>query len=340
MRTFLLAIVFFIPIHTWSQNGFRIAEFNTENFFDCEDDSLSNDEMYLPGSLKNWTRKRYWTKLQNISKEIISLGKDNPADIVALTEIENDSVMTHLTQRALLRRAGYNYVMTHSNDHRGIDVALLYQPGTFRILSHKSLKVNFSNLPLIDTRDILYVRGIVFTGDTLHIFVCHLSSKLGGKSATEQYRMSEASTIRQQADSIMELTQDAKIIILGDFNETPEEEALKQALEASGADGETISTNKLYNLSHPTENEYDILGTYKYNDTWELIDHIIVSGSLLDNQKTLFTSPKSFHIHTPRFILQKDEASKSYKPFKTYNGYKYLGGFSDHLPIYIDLVTK
>ena len=96
MRTFLLAIVFFIPIHTWSQNGFRIAEFNTENFFDCEDDSLSNDEMYLPGSLKNWTRKRYWTKLQNISKEIISLGKDNPADIVALTEIENDSVMTQI----------------------------------------------------------------------------------------------------------------------------------------------------------------------------------------------------------------------------------------------------
>ncbi len=340
MKNFICFFLLFAPFSLWAQEGFRIAEFNTENFFDYEHDSLKNDEMFLPGSLKNWTRKRFWTKMQNISKEIISLGKDAPADLVALTEVENDSVMTCLTQRALLRRAGYRYIMTNSEDHRGIDVALLYQPGTFRPLSHNSIRVDFKELPKIRTRDILYVQGVVYTGDTLHVFVCHLSSKLGGRKATERYRMVEAHTIRTHVDSIFDQTADAKIIILGDFNETDAEDAIAIGLKVQRADRENILTNQLYNLSYIPENEYHIRGTYKYNDTWEFIDHIIVSGSLLNPENTISTSPESFHVHTPKFILQKDEKYKGCKPFKTYNGYKYLGGFSDHLPIYIDLKTS
>ena len=171
---------------------FTFVELNCENLFDTRHDSLKHDMEFLPDSYHYWNKGRYWKKLNHIGQEIIACGGEGKAwilpDMVALCEVENDSVMHDLTKRSLLRQARYEYIMTDSPDERGIDVALLYSPFTFQLLSWHAIRV----APLRDmkpTRDILYAAGRVITGDTLHVFVLHAPSRSGGELATRLNRM-------------------------------------------------------------------------------------------------------------------------------------------------------
>lgn len=337
---FLLLISLTLFQTITAQKGFRIVELNTENFFDCRHDSLKDDIQFLPSSPKRWTWHRYWQKLQHISKELISMSNGQPPDIICLTEVENDSVMTDLTRKALLRRVGYKYVMTHSKDPRGIDVVLLYQTGTFLLFSWNSIPINFRNRDSLATRDILHVCGKVFCGDTLNIFVCHFSSKINGKRKSEKFRCAEARTLKEQIENLYAKVPKAKVIILGDFNETPQEEALFKVLNAQELTKDMdILPHNLYNLAYNYQLNKNIRGTYKYNAKWDMLDQIIVSGNLLNMANPFHTNKQLFHIHASDFLLEPDNTYSGLKPFRTYNGYKYQGGFSDHLPIVLDFTT-
>ena len=201
---------------------FTFVELNCENLFDTVHDSLKNDMEFLPDGSYHWTRTRYWKKVNHLSQEIIALGELNPRgddlqseslqneqraeqgmpiynkgidwclpDMIALCEVENDSAMIALTKRSLLRKAGYEYVMTSSPDERGIDVALMYQPMSFRLLNHHSIRVK--RLPdMRPTRDILYAKGVLISDDTLHVFVVHAPSRRGGEEASRPYRLQVA----------------------------------------------------------------------------------------------------------------------------------------------------
>lgn len=162
------------------------VELNCENLFDCRHDSLRADTEYLPEAPRHWTASRYWRKLDNIGRAILSCGEDSTdcyiPDLVALCEVENDTVLRDLTKRSLLRNARYGYVMTDSPDDRGIDVALLYHEFSFAPIAHASLRVAPVR-GMRPTRDILYVAGRVITDDTLHIFVVHAPSRRGGERA-------------------------------------------------------------------------------------------------------------------------------------------------------------
>ena len=78
-------------------------------------------------------------------------------------------------------------------------------------------------------------------------------------------------------------------------------------------------------------------GTYRYQGTWEMIDQVIVSGFLLNCRKGLVTSTEMLTIFRPDFLLKKDPKYPGYIPLSTYRGYQYQGGFSDHLPVLLDL---
>ena len=230
--------------------------------------------------------------------------------------------------------------MTHSPDPRGMNVALLYQTGTFRLLNSKSLSVDFGPLQKKPTRDVLYVSGKTYLGDTLHLFVCHFSSKLNGRKATERYRCAEAQTVMNAIDSIRKTSPLCNLIVLGDFNETPREKAVKEVLHTQELDSLRINPVCLYNMAENIKKSERIAGTYRYEGAWEMLDQMIVSGTLLNNTQQMHTQPSFFHIHAPKFLLQTDDVYSGEKPFRTYNGYRYQGGFSDHLPIFLDFVEK
>ena len=272
----------------------------------------------------------------------MSMGNLTPPDIIALIEVENDSVLKKLTRHTLLYKAHYQYILAEGNDPRGIDVALLYMPETFKLISYRTITpIDKDRLP-IATRSILHAKGRIITGDTLHIFVCHLSSKLRGRQALH-HRMCEARCLRQAINSLQ--TNGTKhIIILGDFNDTPSSPVLTKALavEPKTNNANQVIADKLYNLAEqmPINARNRFGGTYKYDGKWEMLDQCIVTGKLLDKTSDFFTSYDRFYIWTPDFLLEKDPEDLGLRPRRTYNGYRYQAGYSDHLPIVARFTIK
>lgn len=276
----------------------------------------------MPEAPRHWTPARYWHKLNNISKAIISCG-DSPdisriPDLVALCEVENDSVLHDLTRRSLLRKAGYDYIMTDSPDERGIDVALLYSPFSFSPIRHYPLRI-----PLVDgmrpTRDILYVSGRIITDDTLHIFVCHAPSRYGGERRSRPFRQAAADRLCASVDSIRTLSPDALIIVAGDFNDYSVEPPLASICSRSG----------LTDVTCDVQGSNGAKGTYRYNGRWGSLDHILVSAPMLP---LLVGS----YVNDALFLMTDDTKYGGMKPHRTYTGYRYSAdGTSDHLPLVV-----
>ena len=290
-----------------------LVELNCENLFDCLHDSLKQDTEWLPDDVRKWTPDRYWRKVNNIGQEIIACSPDTLPDFVALVEVENDFVLRDMTRRSLLRNAGYEFLMTASPDVRGIDVALLYQPFSFRPVCYDYLEVQ----PLEGmrpTRDILYVQGETLSGDTLHVFVVHAPSRFGGEKAT---RPNRRIVMERLVGAIRLLPADAKVIVAGDFNDYADSPSL-QYLEA----------NSLYNVTREAIGTHGAKGTYRYEGRWESIDHVLVSRSLRP-------AVDSTYINDTPFLLEEDKKYGGVKPLRTYNGYRYQRGFSDHLPLVV-----
>ena len=292
------------------------VELNCENLFDCMDDSLKQDEEYLPESTRHWTRKRYWRKLNNIAQELLSCSEEGIPDLIALCEVENDSVMVDLSRRSLLRNAGYHYLMTQSPDLRGVDVALLYSPFSFAPITHHSIRVTPVE-GMRPTRDILYVCGRLITDDTLHVFVVHAPSRYGGERYSRPFRLSVADVLGQAVDSITALTPDARIIVAGDFNDYADSPALKQ-----------LYRHGLANATRHAHGAAGVKGTYRYKGDWQHLDHVLLTPSL-----TRLTECAT--IHAPEFVLEDEPLYGGQRPRRTYQGYTYRGGYSDHLPLVV-----
>lgn len=202
-------------------SGFlTFVELNCENMFDYTHDEGKNDTEYLPEATRHWTKKRYWHKLNNIAQELLSCSTADGCipDLIALCEVENDSVMRDLTKRSLLRNAGYEYLMTSSPDVRGIDVALVYSPYSFAPIRSYGIRVEPIE-GMRATRDILYACGETVSGDTLHVFVVHQPSRFGGEKYSRPFRRVVADRVCASVDSILALSPDAKVLIAGDFND-------------------------------------------------------------------------------------------------------------------------
>ena len=240
-----------------------LVELNCENMFDCQHDSLKDDVEWMPEGKRKWTPARYWRKLNYIGQEILSCQQEGVPDLVALVEVENDSCLFDLTRRSLLRGAGYEYLMTQSPDVRGIDVALLYQPMTFHPLCYDYLDVT----PLEGmrpTRDILYVKGETLKGDTLHIFVVHAPSRFGGEKHSRPNRQIVADRVM---GVVRQLSAEAKVIIVGDFNDGATDAALR-FMENGG----------MHNITAKATGAHGAKATYRYQGVWQSIDHVFVSS--------------------------------------------------------------
>ena len=292
-----------------------LVELNCENMFDCQHDSLKDDTEWMPEGKRKWTPARYWRKLNHIGQEILSCQENGVPDLVALVEVENDSCLFDLTRRSLLRGAGYEYLMTQSRDVRGIDVALLYQPMTFRPICYDYLDIKLLE-GMRPTRDILYVQGETLKGDTLHVFVVHAPSRFGGEKQTRPNRQLIANRV---IDAIRQLPADAKVIVAGDFNDEATDPALR-----------FLEDNGLHNITAHAQGSHGAKATYRYQGFWQSIDHVFVSAGLLNSVEHSF-------INDAPFLLEEDKKYGGVKPLRTYNGYRYQRGFSDHLPLVVRL---
>jgi len=320
------------------QHAFRLMCYNVENYFDCIDDPLTHDEEFLPDGMRRWTYTRYKEKQTNIAKVIAHIGAWEPPAIVGLCEVESRKAMYDLVLRSPLKNLRYKFIHHESPDFRGIDVAMLYQSDIFQVLHDEAIAVKFKDAPHRTTRDILYVMGeIKAPKDTLHLFICHFPSRLGGEMESESKRCDAAEIMRRKVDEIFENYHNPNIVIMGDFNDYPDNKSILNYIQA-GYPREPCAHANLYNLMYPLHIAGK--GTHKYQADWGVLDHLIVSGSLLDKSSSLFTDTTAVHIFDADYLLQDDEKFLGKKPFRTYVGMKYIGGYSDHLPVYMDFFRK
>jgi len=304
--------------------------YNVENLFDTRDDSATSDNDFTPAGALHWTNGRLNEKLNRISKVVIAAGEWQPPVIIGLCEIENRQVLNNLVLNTPLSRFNYEIIHFDSPDERGIDVALLYDSRKVRVAGSSVIPV--SNGRLI-TRDILHVKSII-ESDTCHIFVNHWPSRSSGQLETDSYRMRAAMILRNAVDSLFRINLTAKIIIMGDFNDDPGEESIVKGLMASST-SEICMPGKLCNLSVSPQKS-PVKGTLKYQGNWNLFDQIIVSGGLLADPG-IKVIKNSYRIFYTSFMVEADETYNGVRPNRTYLGYRYHGGFSDHLPVTIEI---
>lgn len=338
--SFILLILFFLSVYTSAQEKFRIMFYNVENMYDTKDNPLTNDDDLTPEGNLRWNNYKYWKKLTNISKVIQSVGGKYPPALVGICEVENDSVLFDLTKRSILRKDKYEYIITYSNDSRGSNVALLYQRDQIKILNKKTYTPIIEKDMFKTTRDILHVTGKIVNGDTLDIFICHFPSRNDGIKRTRPYRIECARLMREKIDSTSNRRKKANIVVIGDFNDYPFDISMSEVLKAHSIEKNTISEKELYNLFHHKTHDKSI-GSYKYRGKWNYIDQFVVSGSLLMDTKQTYIKDKEAHVYKAEFLFEEDSPKYGgVKPYRTYLGFKYLGGYSDHLPIYMDLIIK
>lgn len=323
----LFAVLLLLPRGAEAQGvGLTIVELNAENLFDTQHDTLKNDTEFLPDGAYRWTPHRYWQKLNRLGQTIISCGRDSAQwslpDLVGLCEVENDTVMRDLTRRSLLRKACYEYVMTCSPDNRGMDVALLYSPFSFRLISSNSLRIAPPRKNFLPTRDVLYACGELISGDTLHVFLLHAPSRRGGEKTTRAYRMSVAGRLACAIDSIRGCSPNALIVAMGDFNDYSDAPALR-----------LLAGQGMTDVSQKATGTHGARATYRYQGLWASLDHILVSSSLLPLVGHCF-------VNDAPFLLEPDKKYGGYKPRRNYYGPRYNNGFSDHLPLVLRLQLR
>ncbi|RLJ63197.1 hypothetical protein CLV86_1733 [Lacinutrix venerupis] len=306
-----------------------IAFYNIENLFDVYDDELTRDSDMTPSSEKKWSIKRYKNKLRKIGYVISNIGKDDvkrhPA-IVGLAEVENEAVLQDLVNSKHLEDYNYKFVHYDSPDERGIDVALLYDDTVFNVAYSKSYK-----LELIDefgvedlTRDILLVSGL-FEGLELHLIVNHWPSRRTGDVETKHKRLKAAKKVTEIIDELKLKSPNAKVVIMGDFNDDPESESVK-------------TLEKSHGLFNPMRTLLSLdRGTTSHNHRWNLFDQFLITHNFFERKKNALRYVKA-NIFDEDYLKEYDGKYKG-SPYRTYVGKRYKGGYSDHFPVYL-IVSK
>jgi endonuclease/exonuclease/phosphatase family metal-dependent hydrolase len=330
-RVAFLFLLLLLPAVARGQERFLF--YNVENLFDTRDDPRVRDGEFTPAGDHHWTRERYARKLQRLSRALVAAGGDSLPLFIGLAEVENRRVVLDLAGKTALAAGDYGVVHADSPDARGIDVALLYRKVYFRVLEESFLPVRLGRSGA--TRDVLYCRGLLLGADTLHLFVCHFPSMVGGERRTEWKRVAAATVVREKLDAIQRANPAAAIIIAGDLNGDPGTRAQKEMrlkpVARRPLDGE------LYNTAYLPRRA--TRGSYRYRGKWQTLDHVIVSGVLL-NGAHAWQASRQMGIFAGDFLLEEDKTHYGKKPFPTYRGPRYLGGYSDHLPVYLEITRN
>jgi len=309
---------------------YTVAFYNLENLFDTKKDPNTIDRDFLPLGKKFWTEKKYRKKVYKMGKAISSIAKDKtgkPPVLVGIAEVENASVIQDLVESEHLKSANYNFVHYDSPDERGIDVALLINEDYFTLEHSESIPIAIYETNGVKdyTRDALYVKGML-NGEQVHVFVCHWPSRRDGADLTSHKRVQAAKQVTSFIERQADINDLSKVIIMGDFNDNPVDVSVK----------DNLVTSNLYN---PFEKLMNITqGSLSYYSQWHLFDQIIFSHNFFKMEKGKHSFQNADIFDEP--FLTEWKGRKKGLPFRTFSGRRYLGGYSDHFPVYVNLRKK
>lgn len=314
-----------------------VGFYNLENLFDTLDTPDVNDSEFTPQSAKRWNTERYQAKLNNMAGVLGQIGTDVHPDglsVVGISEIENRQVVEDLVNTPPLKDRGYEIVHYDSPDKRGIDVGLIYQPKYFKVFNHKSYLLSIEGRDDFFSRDQLVVSGVL-DGDTVHVLVSHWPSRRGGEKRSRPLRMEAAKLGRHIVDSLLAENPQAKILYMGDLNDDPVDPSVKRVMRSESRKEDAVN-GRMFN---PMAELYAKgIGSLAYRDIWNLFDQILVSPGLANAKDDGFRYFGARVFNEP-FLRQKEGNFAGY-PFRTFVGDNFMGGYSDHFPVYVILVRE
>ena len=349
IKAVLLCFVSFGIIKTASaQNDpIRVAFWNMENFFDPFVDSTKSYNAFTEDGMQHWTKTRFYRKRNNMYKAILALSENRPLGILGMCEVENEYVLSALFEQTPLKKHNYRWVHYEGPDNRGIDPAIVYSLDRFQLVESATFPYFNPDDKAYHSRDILYAKFISKVGlstssttcaDTIHVFVNHWPSRYSGELETVGSRACAASKLRAKVDSICASAFEGyqpKVIIMGDLNDCPTDPSVYDVLRARHPS--EMEEGCLVNLFGKSDG-LGFEGTLKHQADWQIFDQIIVTPAVMDDREGLHYQEGSARIFHADFMLEDDEVYHGKKLFRTYIGPRYFGGFSDHLPVFIDLV--
>jgi exonuclease III len=317
-----------------------LAFYNLENLFDTINDPIKFDEYSPIMELKSNRAEAYNLKVKNMARVISDIGKDitkNTPSIIGVCEVENRMVLEAIVNDSLLLHKNYGIVHYDAPDVRGIDVALLYQKSVFTPLktSKHELKIyDDQNQKRVYTRDQLLVSGML-EDDLIHIIVNHWPSRRGGEARSRPKRVAAAKLSKYLVDSLQVIDPYAKIFIMGDLNDNPNNVSVKDVLKANKKK-QKVGLKEIYN---PFLDLYkNGLGTTAYRDSWSLFDQIMVTKPLLEKDYSSFRFYKA-GIYNKKYLIHDKGTYKGY-PFRSWSNGGFSNGFSDHFPVYMYLIKE
>lgn len=317
-----------------------VGFYNLENLFDTIVDPDTNkilQEDFTPNGPKRWNTPKYYEKLGNMARVISELGTEVTPDgaaILGVAEVENKSVLEDLVKQDPIKNRNYQIVHFDSPDKRGIDVGLLYNPNYFKNVSAKSYTLSMPTDSNFYTRDQLLVSGELH-GEKIHIIVAHWPSRRGGEKRSKPKRIAAAQLARMIVDSLQQYDPNSKVLYMGDLNDDPVDVSVRGYLKTVGTK-EEANNGKLYN---PFEDFFKKgIGTLGYQDAWNLFDQIIISEPLLGDDYSSLKHYKSV-VYNKNYLKSDSGRFKGY-PYRTYSFGEYIGGYSDHFPVYLYLIKE
>lgn len=334
--TIVATLALFTSCFAQNQKSITVSLYNCENFFDTKDDPNKKDDEFLPTSKMQWDDTRYMNKLTKIAQVLDStVGGPELPNLVGLVEVENKEVLEDLISKSQLKEKQYGVLCTDSPDERSIDVGLLYDKSVFTLVDFKELNATNSKIGDYKTRNILFATLKATNGDVFYVFVNHWPSRREGEKESEPRRIYAAEQVRNKINEVQKKDKTAKIIVMGDLNDHPDNNSVLNTLKAS----DTPKTKgDLYNAYYTLDKNKQ--GTHYFDKEWRVLDQIIVSQTLLNAKKGYKFEPKNAHILKKDFVLFKNNKTGEEKPNRTYSGEKYHNGYSDHLSVYITLENQ
>ncbi len=314
-----------------------IGFYNVENLFDTINDPTIRDDDFTPDGSNRWNTKRYYEKLENLAEVIAKMGTDLNPDgpvVLGLAEVENRAVLEDLAAQEKIEDRNYQVVHYPSPDRRGIDVAFFYNPKYFRYISSQVIPTIIEDRPDFRTRDQLLLTGELM-GERMHFIVAHWPSRVGGERRSRPLRIAKAKIARNVIDSILQAEPGAKVFKMGDYNDNPTDISIREHLRSRG-DKRDLQEDELYN---PFEEFFRKgIGTNAWRDTWSLFDQILLTPGVLGDDYSEFRYLRAEVFNRP-FLRQPSGRFKGY-PYRSFGGGVYLGGYSDHFPVYVWLVRE
>jgi predicted extracellular nuclease len=329
----LLNILFLIHAQLIAQSKICISFYNQENLFDTLDTPNKDDSEFLPQGTYAWNSEKYFNKLNNMSAVITQINQGKGPDFIGMCEVESHLVVDDLTKTLSKTGKTYQYIWHDSKDERGIDNALLYKKEWVQSVQSKLFDINPDSIGGSITRGLLMADFTLKNQSRLVIFVNHWPSRRGGETESEPKRIYVASYLKHLCDSIQKKDPKVAIVLMGDFNDHPNNISISNFLKAKES-MQSLDKNDFYNPMYALMKEGK--GSYNHRGNWNFLDQFMLNQNLLSGKGKLKYLNQSAQVFKEEFMLETEEKYKG-NPKRTFGGKKYLNGYSDHLPIYMYL---